>query len=118
MVDTIVVGVDSHKDTLVGCAVDSVGRPRSSDSFANTPVGHNQALSWVRTLEAQRVAIEGSGGFGRPLALLLGSAGVQVVDVPPQMTARARKTLRNRDKCDLSDACVDSQSSNARRRFG
>ena len=55
---------------------------------------------------AGRVAIEGSGGYGRPLALLLVSAGVEVVEVPPQMTARARRGQRTRTKSDRADAVL------------
>ena len=75
---------DSHKDTLAGCGIDGVGRAIEYRSFANTASGHRRALEWVRQLDAGRVAIEGSGGYGRPLALVLAGAGVEVVEVPPQ----------------------------------
>ena len=80
----VVVGIDSHKDSLAGCVIDEVGRPLEYRSFANTAAGYPQALEWVRQFDAGRVAIEGSGGYGRPLALVLVAAGIEVVDVPPQ----------------------------------
>ena len=102
----VVVGIDSHKDTLAGCAIDEVGRAVDCRSFGNTAAGHAQALCWVRGLDTRRVAIEGSGGYGRPLALVLVVADLEVVDVPPQMTARARRGQRSRHKSDSSDALL------------
>lgn len=102
----MVVGIDSHKDTLAGCVIDKVGRPLEYRSFANTRSGHRRALASVRQLDAGRVAIEGSGGYGRPLALVLVAAGIKVVDVPPQMTARARRSQRSRHKSDPTDALL------------
>ena len=102
----MVVGFDSHKDSLAGACVDAAGRPVGYRSFANTAAGHQQALGWVQDLGAGRVAIEGSGGYGRPLALALLGAGIEVVEVPPQMTARARRTQRTRTKSDQTDAVL------------
>ena len=58
----------------------------------------------MQELGSGRVAIEGSGSYARPLALMLIGAGVEVVEVPPQMTARARRSQRSRHKSDPSDA--------------
>ncbi len=102
----VVVGIDSHKDTLAGCGIDGVGRAIEYRSFANTVPEYRNVLEWVRQLGAGRVAIEGSGGYGRPLALMLVAAGVEVVEVPPQMTARARRSQRSRHKSDPSDALL------------
>lgn len=102
----VVVGIDSHKDTLAGCGIDGIGRAIEYRSFANTAPGHRRVLEWVRQLDAGRVAIEGSGGYGRPLALMLVAEGVEVVEVPPQMTGRARRSQRSRHKSDPSDALL------------
>ena len=102
----VVVGIDSHKDTLAACAIDGAGRPQAYRSFANTAAGHTEAAEWVEELDAGRVAIEGSGSYGRPLALVLVAAGVEVVDVPPQMTAQARRGRRSRHKSDPGDALL------------
>ena len=101
----VVVGIDSHKDTLAACAIDTLGQVLEHRSFANTAVGHVRALGWVRSVGAGRVAIEGSGSYGRRFALVLAEAEVEVVDVPPQMTARARRTQRSR-KSDPGDALL------------
>ena len=102
----MVVGIDSHKDSLVGCAIDEAGRARAEASFANTVGGHLEMLEWATGLGAGRVAIEGSGSYGRPLALVLLAAGVEVVEVPPQMTARERRGQRSRHKSDPGDALL------------
>ena len=103
---SVVVGFDSHKDSLAGCAVDDVGRPLGYRSFANTAVGHFRALRWAQELDVGRVAIEGSGSYGRALALVLMEAGIEVAEVPPQMTARARREQRSRHKSDPADALL------------
>ena len=100
------VGIDSHKDTLAACVIDEIGRPMGYRSFENTAGGHDEALAWVRELDVDRVAIEGSGSYGRVLALCLVDAGADVVEVPPQMTARARRRQRSRQKSDTSDALL------------
>ena len=88
----VVVGFDSRKDTLAGCAIDEAGRPQDYRSFANTAAGHAEALEWVGELYAGRVAIEGSGSYGRPLALVLLAAD------------RARRGQCSRHKSDPGDA--------------
>lgn len=102
----VVVGIDSHKQTLVGCAVDEAGRQLEYRSFENVAQGYREALRWIRELGVERVAIEGSGSYGRPLALALTRAGVGAVEVPPQMTDRARRSQRSRYKSDPGDALL------------
>ena len=112
----MVVGIDSHKDTLAGCCIDGVGRPIEYRSFANTTAGHHETLEWVHGLGAGRVAIEGSGSYGRPLALVLAAAGVAVVEVPPQMTARARRGPTQPPQVRSLRCFVDSTGGSTRRR--
>ena len=50
---------------------------------------------WARDTGAWRVAVEGSG-YGRLAVLELARAGVEVVEVPAQMTAVARRGQRQR----------------------
>ena len=87
----MVIGIDSHKDVLMGCLINNKTRPVEYRSVQNTPRGHSEVVSWVRSCGAGRVAVEGSGNYGRPLAQALAGAGFNVVEMPPQMTAHARK---------------------------
>ena len=99
-----VVGIDTHKDTLAACAADDVGRAVAHRSFDNTPQGHAELAGWVHELEAALVAMEGSGNYGRPAAVALASAGIAVVEVPPNMTAAGRRRQRTGTKTDPADA--------------
>ena len=102
----LVIGIDSHKDTLAGCLIDAAGRPLEHRSIANTALGHRELVDWAQGTSVGRVAIEGSGGYGRAAALALGEAGAEVVDVPPQMTAAARRSQRTAAKSDPLDALL------------
>ena len=64
----MVIGIDSHKDVLMGCLIDEKTRPVEYRSVQNTPRGHSEVVSWVRSCGGGRVAVEGSGNYGRPLA--------------------------------------------------
>ena len=102
----MVIGIDSHKDVLMGCLINDKTRPVEYRSVQNTPRGHSEVVSWVRSCGAGRVAVEGSGNYGRPLAQALAGAGFNVVEVPPQMTAHARKGQRTNTKNDQTDALL------------
>ena len=41
----VVIGIDSHKDTLVGCLIDAVGRPLEHRSIANVSAGHRELVA-------------------------------------------------------------------------
>ncbi len=99
-----VAGIDSHKDTLAACVIDQTGRPVEHQTFDNTPQGHRKAIAWLQRRDVGRVGIEGTGSYGRPLALRLAAQGVDTVEVPPQMTAQARRQQRTRQKTDQLDA--------------
>ena len=93
-----VIGIDSHEDVLAGCLIDEAGHVVEHHSIANTDAGHAELVGWARAAGAGRVAIEGSGNDGRPAALALLAAGIDVVEVPPQMTAQARRRQRSNTK--------------------
>ena len=97
------IGVDSHKDSLAASAVDELGVERAVASFANTPAGHRQLLSWLPGGE-RRIGIEGSAGFGAALAQSLLASGELVLEVPPQLTVRERRHARRPGKSDPADA--------------
>ena len=93
-----VIGIDSHEDVLAGCLIDEAGHVVEYRSIANTDAGHAELVGWARAAGAGRVAIEGSGNDGRSAAVALLAAGIEVVEVPPQMTARARRRQRSNTK--------------------
>lgn len=99
-----VIGIDSHKDTLAGCLIDEAGIPIEHRELPNTAAGHAELVAWANAAGAERVGVEGSGNFGRPAAEALIAAGIAVAEVPPQMTAAARRGRRTGAKTDLVDA--------------
>ena len=100
-----VIGIDSHKDTLSACLVDHLGTALEYRSIPNTPAGHRQLIDWAHTTAA-RVAVEGSGTFGRPAAVAAMAAGLDIREVPPQLTAQVRRRGRTQTKTDRVDAWV------------
>ena len=105
----MVIGIDSHKDTLSACLVDHLGTALEYRNIANTPTGHRQLVDWAQTTKAARVAVEGSGTFGRPVAVAAMAAGLDVREAPPQLTARLRRRGRTQTKTDQVDALVIAQ---------
>ena len=106
----MVIGVDSHKETLAACAVDDVGRQEAAAEFQNSAVGHAALLNWAQQLPGDHeFAIEGSGGFGRSLAIHLAHHRQTVVEVPSGLTARERRRLRTPGKSDPGDALAISR---------
>ena len=99
-----VIGIDSHKDTLAGCLIDEAGTPIEHRELSNTAAGHAELVAWASVAGVQRVGVEGSGNFGRPAAEALIAAGIAVAEVPPQMTAAARRGRRTGAKTDEVDA--------------
>lgn len=101
-----VIGIDSHKDTLTGCVIDQTQQPVSTRCFPNTSKGRARLVAWTRGTAAGRVGIEGAGHYGRPAALAIQKAGIEVVEVPPQMTSRERRRQRTPVKNDPTDALL------------
>ena len=101
-----VIGIDSHKDTLAACVVDHLGAPIEYRSIANTPEGHRELVDWGQAWHPVKVAVEGSGTLGRPVAVAALRAGLDVREVPPQLTAQVRRRGRTQTKSDRVDALV------------
>jgi transposase len=100
------IGIDAHKDTLVAAAVDSQGRQLDSRTFLNHADGYADVIRWSASFEPARIGVEGSGSLGRQATLALQAAGFAVVEVPPQLTALARRHQRNHAKTDPIDALI------------
>lgn len=101
----LVVGVDTHKQSVTAAVVESSGASIEAVSFDNSSDGVAAALAWLQGLDGSlvRVGIEGSSGHGRHLAAVLIAAGIDVREVPPRRTAERRRA-RRRPKTDVEDA--------------
>jgi transposase len=97
----VIVGVDTHGDLHVACAIDQLGRRLAIADFATTPTGYRAVLEWARKLgEIQAFGVEGCGCYGAGLARFLGAQGYLVLEVNrPDRSAR-----RRRGKSDPIDA--------------
>lgn len=99
------IGIDTHKASLACCLVDELGLPLDERTIDNDPAGHAVLVAWVGSLTpAPRVGLEGSASFGAAAARALAAAGLDVREVPPQLTRRERGRSRRAGKSDPGDA--------------
>lgn len=99
------IGIDTHKATLVACAIDELGTAVDEAQFRNDPAGHHELAAWAgRVAPGATIGIEGSSTFGAALARMLVAAGLAVRDVPPHLTRHGRSATRRAGKSDPGDA--------------
>ena len=99
--ETVILGVDTHKDTHVAAVIGVDGRSLGSRSFPATAKGYRDLVSWARGLgRLQRAGVEGTSSYGTALTRHLHAAGVRVIEVnQPDKASR-----RRRGKNDIIDA--------------
>jgi transposase len=105
----MIAGIDTHKDTLAVAVVDDSGRLVAGGDVPNTERGFAQLVDMFTSHHVQRVGIEGSGSFGRAVAVHLAlcwqsDQPVAVVEVPTLMTSRERHGQLGKGKTDPVDA--------------
>jgi transposase len=101
----VAFGIDAHKKSLFGAAVDALGRVVRVLEVDNSPAGHCKLLRWMESMGAPRtIGIEGTGHYGRALALALIAAGETVFEVPAHLTGEGRKRRPSAGKSDRDDA--------------
>ena len=102
----IVIGVDPHKRTHSAAVVDKrSGELRGERTVEARRDGHEQLLSWARTLGQERLwALEDCRHVSISLERFLLARGEAVVRVPPKLMAGARRSARQRGKSDAIDA--------------
>jgi transposase len=99
--ETVVLGVDTHKDFHVAAALSAQGVLLSSRSFPTTTAGYQDLLAWAQTLgELRRAGVEGTSSYGIALTRFLRASAVQVIEVNQPDKADRRR----RGKTDLIDA--------------
>jgi transposase len=108
-VTLVIAGIDTHKDTLAVAVVDDAGRLIAGGDIPNTELGFLQLVDMFNTHHVLRVGIEGSGNFGRAVAVhlvlrWLPDWPVAVVEVPTLMTSRERRGQLGKGKTDPVDA--------------
>ena len=100
-----VAGIDPHKQTATIAVVDHRGGLQGCVSFPISADGIEAMLAFLLDAELvlDRIGVEGSASFGRPLVLALTAAGYDVREVQPNRTAERRRR-RRRAKTDVEDA--------------
>jgi transposase len=99
------IGIDTHKATLVACAVDERGAAVAEANFDNDPAGHRALAAWCSAVAAgARIGVEGSASYGAPAARHLLALGLAVAEVPPHLSRRERIHTRRAGKSDPGDA--------------
>jgi transposase len=104
MTDTeleITLGVDTHKDTHVAAAFDSLGRLLDTAAFPANGSGYDELFEWASRFGPVVVAgVEGTNSWGAGLARLLAEVGVEIIEVN-----RPNRQRRRADgKSDPADA--------------
>ncbi len=105
----MIAGIDTHKDTLAVAVVDEAGQLVAGGDVPNTERGFAQLVDMFNTHHVLRVGIEGSGSFGRAVAVHLvvcwqPDRPATVVEVPTLMTSRERRGQLGKGKTDPVDA--------------
>jgi transposase len=104
-------GVDTHKDTLAVAIIDAAGGVLASQEVANTEPGFAQLVTLLSRHAVRRIGIEGSGCYGRAVAIHLAVLDLlEVVEVPPTLTARERGTRPGKGKTEPVDAVAIAAS--------
>lgn len=107
MVQMIVIGADTHKDSHTLAAVDAgIGQVLAEVTVRARRRSFEDLLVWARALaDNQRVwAIEDCRHVSGALERFLLARGERVMRVPPKLMAGARKSARQRGKSDTIDA--------------
>jgi transposase len=95
---TITLGVDTHKDTHVGVALDGLGRSQGTLSVAANLAGYKQLVQWASEFgHLEHAGVEGTGSFGAGLTRFLKAEGISVFEV-------ARPKRRDQHRTGKSDS--------------
>jgi transposase len=95
---TITLGVDTHKDTHVGVALDGLGRFQGTLSVPANLSGYKQLVQWASEFgHLEHAGVEGTGSFGAGLTRFLKAEGISVFEV-------ARPKRRDQHRTGKSDS--------------
>jgi transposase len=101
----VTIGVDPHKQTHCGGAVDPVGHELATRTEPAVRDGFEELLGWARGLDRERVwVLEDCRHVSGPFERFLIDHGETVVRLPPSLMAGARQGVRERGKSDPIDA--------------
>jgi transposase len=107
-------GVDTHADTHVAAALDSIGGLLGVQEFPVSAAGYARLLEWLGGFGTVcLVGIEGTGSYGAGLARHITTAGVRVVEAG-RSDRQDRRRQGKSDPLDAVSAARAAQSGRAR----
>jgi transposase len=95
-------GVDVSAETLATKRWRENEEKEQAGEFTNDAAGHRELLKWIG--KGARVCMEATGVYHLQLALMLVSAGVEVMVINPRVAKDFGRALANRSKTDRVDA--------------
>lgn len=89
----IVIGADTHLDTVHLAALDAMGKPLADAEFRTRPTDYYVAVKWAQSFgQVQIAGIEGTSSYGAGLTRAFQDAGIEVAEVNrPDRAARRRQ---------------------------
>jgi hypothetical protein len=89
----VVIGADTHLDTIHIAAITDTGQLLSDAEFRTNPTGYWAAICWARSFgEIISVGVEGTSSYGAGFTQALQSNNIHVVEVNrPDRSARRRQ---------------------------
>ena len=89
----VVIGVDTHLDTIHVAAITDTGQLLGDAEFRTNPTGYHAALRWAQSFgEVSIAGVEGTSSYGAGFTQALQDNGIPVVEVNrPDRAARRRQ---------------------------
>jgi transposase len=89
----VVIGVDTHLETIHVAAITETGQPLGDAEFRTNPTGYYVAITWAHSFGEVLVAgVEGTSSYGAGFTHALQDNAVEVVEVNrPDRSARRRQ---------------------------
>lgn len=97
----VVIGADTHLDSIHLAALSSTGQPLADAKFPTRPAGYYLAVKWAQSFGVVlRAGVEGTSSYGTGLTRALQDAGIEVAEI----NNADRAGRRRRGKSDPLDA--------------
>ena len=97
----VVIGADTHLDTVHLAALSPTGAPVADAQFPTRPAGYYLAVKWAQSFgTVLRAGVEGTSSYGAGLTRALQEAGIEVAEI----NRSDRAARRRQGKSDPLDA--------------
>lgn len=89
----VVIGADTHLDTIHLAVLTEAGKPVADAEFPTHPTGYTLAITWAKNFGEVAIAgVEGTGSYGAGFTQALQDAGIEVAEINrPDRAARRRQ---------------------------